>query len=59
MVTFEKLSEKAFFTFKDEKIDIKELKYPLKITWVGNGQARMFLNPSPVPHIELDSHWQG
>lgn len=26
MVTFEKLSEKAFFTFKDEKIDIKEVK---------------------------------
>lgn len=41
------------------KLISKNLKYPLKITWVWNGQARIFLNVRPVPHIDLNSHWLG
>lgn len=60
MVMSEKLSGKVRFPFyRWENWLSKKLKYPLKITCVGNGQSRISLHPSSVPHIALLGCWQG
>lgn len=60
MVMSEKLSGKILFPFyRWENRLSKKLKYPLKITWVRNGQSRISLHSHSVPHIALDGCWQG